>query len=325
MIEPIFIAAGELSGGRIVEIPGDRFGPFDSLLVSPMPPAGWAATAEPQVAVEGPAGWTRWLSLGRYGPGSEGSRPGQSDGGVTVDTDVVRIHPEGPATRLRLRVDGDAVALAVVAYRRGERAIWSGGPSTAWGRVVDVPPRSQMAEAEPIARRVCSPTSVAMVLERFGIRRTTADVAAEVYDRTADIFGHWPRNTAVACRAGVPAFVTRCRSLAYLEEEIAAGRPVVISHRWKPGDLTDAPIPESWGHLIAVVGFTAAGDVVVNDPAADPRLGQSVRRTYPRREVHRTWLENAEGIAYVFRPAGPFGDPPPTVCGSTALRSVGDP
>jgi hypothetical protein len=83
-----------------------------------------------------------------------------------------------------------------------------------------------------------------------------------------------------------------------LEAEIAAGRPVEISHRWEKGELDGAPISRTDGHMIVVVGFTKDGDVVVNDPAAKPG---SVRRVYKRAQIDKTWLMRGSGIAYVLR------------------------
>ena len=51
-----------------------------------------------------------------------------------------------------------------------------------------------------------------------------------------------------------------------------------------------------------IVGFTAEGDVVVNDPAADPRLGISVRRVYPRDTLERLWLTHSGGTVYLIYP-----------------------
>src|SRR5207302_3328380 len=102
-------------------------------------------------------------------------------------------------------------------------------------------------------------------------------------------------------RLGLEAWIARMGSFAPLEDEIASGRPVVISHRWKKGELEGAPIPSSDGHLVVVRGFTRDGDLAVNDPCADPRKGESVARVYARRDIEKTWLENADGIAYVVR------------------------
>jgi uncharacterized protein YvpB len=201
------------------------------------------------------------------------------------------VHPE-PGAVVTL------VAVAHWLHASGLPSPAASLPSPAWGRILSVPERSQFSEPED-AGSLCSPTSVAMVLEFHGIRRPTRDIAAAVYDHAARIYGNWPFNTAAAHRlSGLESFVARGTSLGDLEAEIAAGRPVIISHKWQPGDLDGAPIPSSDGHLLVVVGFTASGDVAVNDPAGQPG---SVRRVYPRRQIHATWLERASGIMYVFR------------------------
>lgn len=241
--------------------------------------------------------WQPWAPMG--GPG-RGSR--FESGDVRVDIDTLRV--KRPATAYRVRVklaEGAGVPLVRVAtWRSDERRARPSGRSAAWGRVLDVPARSQRDEDPAIAGRICSPTSLAMVLEFHGVRRTTREVADAVYDRVAEIYGNWPLNTAAAHRLSggrLEAFVARGSGLADLEAEIAAGRPVVLSHRWEKGELAGAPVESSDGHLIVVAGFTEDGDVVANDPAADP-----VRRTYRRAEIERTWLGRASGIYYVVRP-----------------------
>jgi hypothetical protein len=58
------------------------------------------------------------------------------------------------------------------------------------------------------------------------------------------------------------------------------------------------------GHLLVIVGFTATGNLVVNDPAADPRSGQSVRREYRRAQFEALWLGSSGGTVYLIYPAG---------------------
>jgi hypothetical protein len=82
--------------------------------------------------------------------------------------------------------------------------------------------------------------------------------------------------------------------------------PVVVSIAWNntdtaaDNDLTGAPIPKTGGHLMAVRGFTATGDVIANDPAA-PTNGQ-VRRVYQRAEFERNWLNRGSGVTYIIKP-----------------------
>ena len=81
---------------------------------------------------------------------------------------------------------------------------------------------------------------------------------------------------------------------------MAAGVPVVISYYWNEGDLTGAPIPSSDGHLAVLVGFDAAGNPIVNDPAA--ATDADVQRTYLRSELEHLWVKKSGGTAYAHLP-----------------------
>ena len=124
------------------------------------------------------------------------------------------------------------------------------------------------------------------------------------YDHTHGGNGNWPFNTAYAGQHGLTAYVSRMSSLAQVERWIEAGIPVVASVAWSPGQLGNASVPSTDGHLLVIVGFTASGDAVVNDPAADPRLGLSVRRVYPRSQLERIWLAASGGAVYLIYPEG---------------------
>jgi hypothetical protein len=172
-------------------------------------------------------------------------------------------------------------------------------PGVARGVLLEVPAYSQMTHRGHFAQwggggeAWCSPTSLAMVLGYYGALPTPSSypwvpaghldpwvdaVARGVYDHGYDGTGNWPFNTAYAASrlVGGSAFVARLRDLSEAERFVAAGIPVVASIAFGRGELTGAPISSSNGHLLVIVGFTADGDVVVNDPAAPsnaPSLG----------------------------------------------------
>ena len=123
-----------------------------------------------------------------------------------------------------------------------------------------------------------------------------------VCDWVYDGHGNWPFNTAYAATQGLEAEVARFESLADAEPWIAAGIPVVISYYWHEGDLTGAPIPTSDGHLAVLVGFDAAGNPIVNDPAA--ATDADVQRTYLRSELEHLWVKKSGGTAYLIYPTG---------------------
>jgi hypothetical protein len=156
----------------------------------------------------------------------------------------------------------------------------------------------------------CSPTSTSMVMAYWadqggdpGLNRPVPDVATGTYDPVYRGNGNWPFNTAYAANAGLTAYVSRGSSLQDAERWLAAGVPVVASLGWSGGQLPEAPVGSTNGHLLVIVGVTERGDVVVNDPAADPRRGQRVRRVYNRERFESLWLAYSGGTMYLIYPA----------------------
>lgn len=160
----------------------------------------------------------------------------------------------------------------------------------------------------------CSPTSLAMVLGRYGKLppassytwvpsgwpdRFVNHVARMTYDYRYGGTGNWPFNTGYAATRIADAFVTRLPDLRAAERLVRKGIPVIISVKFSRGQLDGAPISSTNGHLMVVTGFTAKGDVVVRDPAA-PR-NATVRRTYKRAQLERVWLNGSGGLTYVVR------------------------
>ena len=272
------------------DYPEVEVAPFDAAVLSWN---GDGVDGRFELRVRSAGTWSSWFTMGRAAGGKLSS---VKQPGVDVDTLLL----PAPADGFQVRAEGAAIrSLAVTHWlRRAERSP-DGARSAAWGRTLDVPLRSQTSERAEIAGRICSPTSLAMALEFLGVKRSTEEIAELVYDHDAGIYGNWSFNAAVAGRLIGESFVVRADGFALLESEVVAGRPVVLSHKWKKGELTGAPVESSDGHLVVVVGFSETGDVVVNDPAAKPG---TVRRTYRRAEIWRTWQQNASGIVYLLRP-----------------------
>lgn len=159
----------------------------------------------------------------------------------------------------------------------------------------------------------CSPTTAVMLLRYWRTGPNSTDytfakkyedpwvdhAAVHSYDYRYEGTGNWSFSTAYAGR-WLDAYVTRVSSLRDAENLIKAGIPVGAAIKFGAGQLSGAPLNSSAGHLLAVVGFTSAGNVVVNDPAAPSN--STVRRTYRRGEFERAWLGGSGGIAYVIRP-----------------------
>jgi hypothetical protein len=200
--------------------------------------------------------------------------------------------------------------------------VTTSAPGVARGVVLPVPSYSQMVHDGEYPQfggggeASTSATTTSMVLGYYGAlpRRSAyawvddrypapwvAHAARMTYDHDYDGTGNWPFNTAYAAGLAGRAFVTRLHSLRDAEVLVRAGIPVVTSIAFARGALTGAPIGASNGHLVVVVGFTATGDVVVNDPAAPTDAG--VRRTYDRGQFEDAWLPTSGGTAYVITDA----------------------
>ncbi|MFF7975174.1 C39 family peptidase [Streptomyces sp. NPDC007905] len=307
---------------------------------------------------------TPWYVMGRWAAGDQDikrtSVDHQSDGKSTIWTDTFAIDDAGTGLRLV------SYRLRLTLYRKpGTRltpTVWRLGamgsdipdrftvPASTPGlaRELGVPRYSQeihkgqYPEYDNGGEAWCSPTSSQMIVEYWGGRLTPeqlswvdpsyadpqVDHAARFsYDYQYQGCGNWPFNAAYAATFNdLQGVVTRLASLTELETLVAAGIPAITSQSFLKTELTGAGYGTS-GHLMTVIGFTADGDVIANDPASPS--DETVRRVYLRREFENIWLRtkryNASGkvvsgtggVCYLYFPAHPH----PAQC--RALAAVG--
>lgn len=290
---------------------------FNELLLS------WNIYAPPAVGfrVEARVGrasgdaWSPWLYFGEWGetPPTGEKTTTFSDG--RVDVDYFRATANITFDRLQYRVRASTTAAAAEIHvdriaicasnttgdakpdRKSTERI---AKPDQWQRRLPVPPRSQKSEPEEIASRICSPTSLSMVMAFYGIDRPTLKVAEACFDAANDIYGNWPRNIQAASALGVTGHLTRIANWNEAHRFIADGRPLIASIRVDtPGALPGSPYPTTKGHLLVICGFDKDGNVEVNDPAAP--LGQTAMR-YPRDAFARAWFGGSGGVTYVLLP-----------------------
>ncbi|HMA37529.1 MAG TPA: C39 family peptidase [Chloroflexia bacterium] len=284
----------------------------------------YAAIAAPPEA----ATWSAWRHLGHWGAGSRAGLPlprSMEDGRgadpvVRVDIDVLRLETGFAASAFQVRLalyGGDASPtvrlLAASTADRGRRVVDAAhDPPLGQAVHLPVPPRSQRVEHPTIAGDICSPTSLGMVLQFYGMDQPTAQVAQAVFDHGAAIYGNWPFNAAYAGSQGLRALVRHFGTMGEIERALQQGHPVIVSIAFEAGELPESPIARSAGHLIVVTGVTAAGDFLVNDPAAHPDMGEAIARVYGRDHLRAVFLRHG-GIGYVLEPepAGPLAGPAP--------------
>jgi hypothetical protein len=244
---------------------------------------------------------TAWYVLGRWASGDTDIRrtsvPGQADADGAVNVDTFQATRTVHAYRLRVTLHQTADArpelrmVGAMASAIPDRfTVPAGPPSGADAITLPVPAYSQYDHDGGEAW--CSPTSTAMVVDYWRGSPSSVDAAARgTYDHAYGGTGNWPFNTAYAATHGLDAHVTRLRSLAELESWVRRGVPVITSQSFLARELTGARY-DTAGHLMVVVGFTEAGDVVVNDPAAP-----GVRTVYQRHQFETVWLRTRRHLA----------------------------
>ncbi|HBL83570.1 MAG: hypothetical protein A2Y17_09485 [Clostridiales bacterium GWF2_38_85] len=163
--------------------------------------------------------------------------------------------------------------------------------------LIDVPQRSQMIIPE-IGNKICSPTSLSMVLEYLGSDFETIKVANGVYDSGAKIYGNWVFNTAFATEQGYDAYIDNFDMQA-LKYALSKGVPVICSIATSDKtQLEGSPMAYPGGHLLVVCGYKTVDGIdylIVNDPAASEN--NSVRRMYRVDQFERIW----NGIVYIIQ------------------------
>ena len=264
--------------------------------------------------------WTQWYNLGIWASGLETiqrhSVRDQRDDLARIAVDTLKISDEqafAGAYQLKVRlfsVDGVAtpsVRYLSAAYSTEPRknSVPSTGNPEYWDTLLDVPECSQMVYEG--GNVWCSPTSTAMIVsywDNYTGPCADAVLAAVdgIYDWVYGGTGNWPFNTAYAGTHGLQGSVRRFGSMDEIEYWVYHGVPVAISFSWGKGQLEDAAVNSSSGHLSVVVGFDGEGNPIVNDPAADPEDGEVVQRTYTREELEPVWLENSGGTVYLIKP-----------------------
>lgn len=258
-----------------------------------------------ELAARAGGDWSPWVATATIGNAEFPPLPAAA-APLDVDVDVCTAATPLQAVKLRLRVGGPAAESALrcpwlVTLSACDPEPAGAGVAVEAPRRLAVPALTQMTEDPAIARRICSPTSVAMVLAHLGAGDTVARVAADTLHPALDRYGVWPSAIAAAARRGVMGYLLRFPDWASAAWCLSRGMPVIASVRYGPGELRGAPMDETTGHLLVVTGH-GDGEVFVNDPAAPG--ARTVPRRYALGEFTRAWLDGA-GVGYVlFRPTG---------------------
>ena len=306
------------------------------------PHGTWVQVEMRGTTASGPA--TKWYVMGRWtsqmpAAGTDIHRtsvPGQgdADGTVSIDTffaadgvaldsyqlRVTLYRKHGTSARPTVRSVG-----VIASALPDDKTVPAGPLGGAEGITLDVPQYSQeihhgqYPDFDGGGEAWCSPTSTEMVTEYWGHHPNPADLsgipyadpgvdfaAMHTFDWNYDGAGNWPFNVAYAASYGLEGEVVQLRSLTDAEQYVKHGIPLVVSVAFKSNELDGAGYSTD-GHLMVIRGFTATGDVVVNDPASHLIQDDSaVETVYKRQQFADVWLPSSRsgGTAYVIHPAG---------------------
>jgi len=262
------------------------------------------------------AQWTPWLRVGAWGRVTGKERQDNCAFG-RVDVDTLRLDRPADAYQIRATLQSFGLALNVTpAVRRiavtysgaiAADSVWAAamhpdaGPAERWARDLNIPYHPQGDNDYAVTGMTCSPTSVSMVLEYWGVDRPTMENCLAIWDDHNELFGNWCNATQRAAELGMDSWLQRFRNWEQVKEMISAGQPIVASIRWEKGTFDNSPIFRKTGtdgHLIVIRGFTRSGDVIVNDPGNREKGNRVI---YPAHGLAHAWFGNG-GVGYVIRP-----------------------
>lgn len=255
--------------------------------------------------------WSKWLSWGRWGTNIKRASNSSNctEAKINVDTLTINEGYIGEAIQIKISSyydDKESKAdlqLVVITYC-GEKINNKNGKEKLINKLIETPCISQMKREAEIANRICSPTSMTMLLNRLGENLLVEDVAYKCFDYKYNEFGNWSYNVAYAGSLGYKAYI-QFGNIDLLINELNKGYPVEVSVKYT-NDINNklypyienAPLTTS-GHLIVVCGMECTKNskyVIVNDPAAKENNG--VRLKYKFDDFMKAWA-TSNYIMYV--------------------------
>ncbi|MCH4887455.1 hypothetical protein EZV73_07725 [Acidaminobacter sp. JC074] len=242
--------------------------------------------------------WSNWLTYGKWSDQgrNEGSVSNQNDGDFRISIDEVISSDMCEAFQYRIWFSDGPSTLNKLSVSTTNQPQVSLQPVVSMD--IEVPKISQMTIPE-IGNIICSPASLAMVMNYYGAEVDVIDTSQGSFDNGASIYGNWAYNVAYAGERGFDAFVEYCYDTQTLVKYIQQGMPIVASIKTREKEeLAGAPQAYPAGHLVVIRGFEKADDnyILVNDPAS--KTEESVFRKYKLNEFLKSW----NNVIYVVKP-----------------------
>ncbi len=283
--------------GSITLVPDSSDVPFDRGLPS------WNGTVQAEgsgflVQMRFPygSGWSPWLTAGYWKDYIWNGYGSTSYAGGEIDYDYVKLNDYEQKWQFKIYMQRDAISNA--SPELNQISFYTSDSRTTEDFSLpevlnDNPPEIfistgflyQYSIDDNIGGRICSPTTVSMILKSYQIEVDPLKFAQDTYDSYYDLFGIWPRVVQNASEYGLKGSVHRFRSWSAAYEVLSNGGRIAMS----------VGPPLYSGHLMMLAGFTANGTPLVHDPARSNGYAYQ----YSKSDLSRSWFEKG-GIGYEF-------------------------
>lgn len=263
--------------------------------------------------------WSNWLSWGKWSPFIKRSSASINESGAIArmgtDELIIKGLKGETASKVQLKVNlhtNDPYVTPSVRYLHGSlknskkmilKQFKDEIDVSNLNKAIPTPAYSQMITNPKTSNSICSPTTITMMLNRFGENLLPDEVAQGSCDKEYG-FGNWTFATAMAGSFGYKSFVDYT-TIEGLKREIYKGYPIGLSVRYTndPTKLDYTYIEGSPGttpgHLLVVRGFETIDGVeyiLVNDSYGPD--DKTVARRYKLEQLDKAWASRAAYIIH---------------------------
>lgn len=248
---------------------------------------------EVQVRIVSGGKWSRWFSFGKWSPFIDRTSPeAQQDEMARLEGEkLVLAEGQAPADAAQLRIylysDDQQTSprvyllgMTVDPLRREREDV------TRAERMLQLPVYACLRRDPAIATRIATPTTLCMLMNRWGEDALPEEVARAMYDSGSGSFSNLSFATAIAGAYGYQSYL-QYGGIDLLRQQVRRGSAVAAQVKYRAPALGDAElgtapahsasglpvlegaVADSHGHLVAVRGFLRKDGeewVVVNDP-----------------------------------------------------------
>jgi hypothetical protein len=250
-----------------------------------------------QVRIPYQSDWSPWLDVGFWKANQWPGTKKTSYNGGRVDIDILVLYSYATRWQFRVEMKRDSAAVSsptlslLSFFVSDERttqtydfsAVMADNPAPIF---VPTTFLAQYRISDEFGGRICSPTTVSMILLSYGIEVNPFQFALDTYDPYWEIFGVWPRVVQNASEYGLKGTVTRYRTWSQARDVLANGGRIGMS----------IGQPLYGGHLVMLAGFTENGDPIVHDPA---RTYDGYAHVFHKNDLSHAWFDKG-GVAYTF-------------------------